>query len=225
MRPALLLAAVTVLAACGSEPDTDLAGRAADAREAASYDGDLDPCSLLSPALAADAIGLTEAEIEPNAYTLENVSEVCVYDAVEGSDGVRLQIVAVAESVAEAEARFAQFRALTDDELAQTAATADQAVDDLEAEGSIDAATAGAVDEVGAGDLIAGMAAAVGYERLDGLGDEAVVETFRGRFNRVVVRDGALIFGASTSTADSPDEMDQDREPSLALARAVLDAR
>lgn len=216
-----LLLPFLLVIGCGDGATSGGADSASSETSGATYtDSDLDPCEMLPPAMAAEALGVTEAQIERNAYSVENVPNACIYDVVDGDDQASFFVESVEADAAAAEDAFAQqYRVLSEDELGNVARAADDAMAAQVEDGEIAQSTADAAD---AGDTIAGMAAAVGFEPLDGVGDQAVVSTFRGMFDKVYVRDGNLIFGATVSVADSPDAMEENREPSIALARAIL---
>ena len=215
-----------LLAACGSD---DGPASAADARDdamaAAGFDASLaeDPCSVLTPAIAAAALELREDQIEINEASRQVLPSACSYDEIDGEARATVNVAGVSESAADAAASFSQmYRALTDAEAAQAQADMDAALTGMADDGDVDADVAEAAQ--GATGGLARMAQQAGYEAVEGVGDQAVVSTFRGQFNSVEVRVGNLIYTASVSLpppADDPMAMGQNRAPSLELARAI----
>lgn len=157
---------------------------------------DFDACAILPAEVAAAALGLEASAVERNAYAASNRRRSCVYDAVGGSGNVTIDLEAVAASSDAAAAQFEEY-----------------------------AASAGAAADTSARPRLgAARAAALRYEAVDGLGDEAVVERFRDRFASVIVREGNVIVRVRASTAEPEGGADQGLDPSLEVARGVVRA-
>ena len=222
-----ILSFLPLLLALGCSTDSgspEASGEAA-TPAASAYDASLadDPCGFVPALAVAEAAGVEAAAVTRDDVSMGLLDGLCAYD-IEGTDhSVSLIIEEVMEDAEAAEAYFAQsYRAMTPDEVDAVREAANDAKAEMDAEGQIDATASDALGESGAGDFIAGMAANVRYEPIEGLGDQAVASYFRDQFNGVYVRHGNLIFQSSVAVAASPEAINDNLEPSVALARAVL---
>lgn len=219
----LLAFSLLLLVGCGPDGSSDASDPASVAAESSGgdrYPDDLAPCDLLTPTLAAEAMGVAESDVELNDAATQVLPNICTYDA--GDQTASVSITELHDSAEAATTAFSlAHRALTDAEAQQATDVARDAISDMEADGEIDADIAEQASD--AADIIGGMAANIGFEPLDGVGDQAVVSLFRGQFNNVSVQHGRLVFDVSVDTG--VEDLEQNRDPSIALARALTASR
>ena len=223
MRRLLLLPLLAALG-CGSDASptaADASGTPAASTDA-SYSESLgdNPCDLLPASLAAEALGVSEADLEgPQRAAdvgLPASMDFCKYEA--GDAYATINQIQVSESADEAVAAFAtMYRTMTADEAAQAAAAMNEALDGMREDGEVEDDIADAAQSA-TGD-VASMGMDQRYAPVDGLGDQAVQSIFRDYPGGLIIRTGNLIFGIDANTTEPPSI-----EENLAVSRSVAES-
>lgn len=238
----LSLFVLLLLVGCATESG-DAAGDTAEASASAVlFDEDLEdePCAALTPAMISQVVGVPEADLEQR-----DMMGRCMYSWEGGQASIGS--LDVYESAERAQQRFEQtYRRLTPEEREQAAAAMREQLERRREAGEITEEQARMAG--GLADVAGGVAQTTDYEPVPGVGDQAVydgtVRTMQtGMLGDVTVAESSLHLRlgnlVTTVQADlfepggdmdarragpPPEVRQQNRETTIALARAVLDA-